>query len=650
MTPVHFNHLLRMALALLADRPRESVSCWCERELHFNEPDNRGPFTLLGREYVREPLDAWGDPLISDQVLIFGSQTGKTASIMGGAAWTIENDPARLFWVMPTRDVVRKFSRTRWIPMLKASPNLARLIPTGPRRYDFATLEQQIGNAIIDLIWSNSPSALASVPARCVILDEVDKFAEGGNREADAVSLAQQRTKNFPTPKRVKTTTPTLSTGLGWREFLKTDQRRRFLPCPMCKKSVVLAWSRDFTVFKPLTGAEAYVMWDKEAKRADGSWDLDRVERSARAQCPHCGGHILDGQKTLMDRAGEWRPTALAARGYRGWHLSSLYALGPETSFGKLAVKFLQAIVSLEGLQGFINGDLAEPWINQESSGERLEIIVGDDAPPVAGAVNILTVDYQETAPHFWYVVRAWETAEISGPGSRVSAPGTQTPDPRPKTPKKRLGTGHSRLIDFGSLDTWEELRAKQLEHKISDNHVTIDSGHAATVVYEQCLRWGAFARRPQSVPFFVGWTPSKGFPDRIEPWIDKKTKLPRPFQLGKAAIGHFRFELPLLEFNSPIVKDILERLRRGRTQWRWELCNKVDDTYFKHLDAEYKKPFYNRRTKRMVMVYIKRTQDWPDHLRDCEILQNVMAMLHELLPIATEAAGQDTRQKVKTA
>src|SRR5205809_3569654 len=107
-------------------------------------------------------------------------------------------------------------------------------------------------------------------------------------------------------------------------------------------------------------------------------------------------------------------------------------------------------MVAVEGLQVFVNGDLAEPWTNQESSGERLEIIVGDDAPPVAGAVPILTVDHQESTPHFWYVVRAWETAQIgfgvSGPGFGDSRATPQTQDPRPKTPAKRLGTGHSRL------------------------------------------------------------------------------------------------------------------------------------------------------------------------------------------------------------
>jgi phage terminase large subunit GpA-like protein len=69
---------------------------------------------------------------------------------------------------------------------------------------------------------------------------------------------------------------------------------------------VVLAWSKEYTVL-PKTGAEAYVVWDKEAKRGDGSWDLDRVERSARFRCPHCAGDILDAHKTWMNRNGIWK-------------------------------------------------------------------------------------------------------------------------------------------------------------------------------------------------------------------------------------------------------------------------------------------------------------------------------------------------------
>jgi len=122
------------------------------------------------------------------------------------------------------------------------------------------------------MVWSNSPAALASIPARVVILDEVDKFNEGGRKEADAVNLAEQRTKTFSNPKRIKTSTPTLSDGLIWQEFAKTDQRRRFMPCPHCGKLVLFAWSKAFTVF-PLTGNEAFIKWDSKARRPkDNSW------------------------------------------------------------------------------------------------------------------------------------------------------------------------------------------------------------------------------------------------------------------------------------------------------------------------------------------------------------------------------------------
>ncbi|HRZ45584.1 MAG TPA: hypothetical protein P5555_10375, partial [Candidatus Paceibacterota bacterium] len=36
-----------------------------------------------------------------------------------------------------------------------------------------------------------------------------------------------------------------------------------------------------------------------------------------------------------------------------------------------------------------------------------------------------------------------------------------------------------------------EEIREAQLAHGVTDNHVGIDSGHAAADVYAHCLRWG---------------------------------------------------------------------------------------------------------------------------------------------------------------
>ncbi len=600
-------------LAFFRDRPTATVSEWCEENLRFDEPDNRGPYSLAGREYAREPLDSFADPLVSDAVMVFGSQAGKTGIIMGGAAWIAANDPASMVWVMAAEGQAQKFSTTRWQPLLRASPCMAELLPTGARRFEVKALQQSIGASIVNFFGSNSPGNLASIPARIVIQDEVDKYDTGGRKEADASNLADQRTKNFGNAKRIKSSTPTLADGLIWQEFLKTDQRRRFIPCPHCGKMVLLAWSKQFTTFA-LTGAEAFATWDKAAKRG-ASWDLDAVERSARYECPHCAGRITDAHKTKMDRAGEWRPTAKAASGYRGWHLSSLYASSAQTTVGKLAVKFLQAKKSLLGLQGFINGDLAEVFENQDSRSKRTELIVIGSSPASGTApLPLLTADVQEVAPYFWYVAR------------------------------EHYAEGHSRRIGWGHCETWDELREIQLRYGAADNHVGVDSGYDAQTVYAQCLKWGRMVQMPNGqIPMWVGWTPLDGRPGYAK-FRDPKTGQPRLYDFSSARLSHTRFRLPLLGFNSWALKDILAKLRQGPEVaggLRWEVGDDPqNETYWRHLDAEVK-----AETARGRYEWRLRSKRWPNHLLDCEVMQLAMANFHRRL---LWAAGNDQPNETK--
>jgi hypothetical protein len=584
------------ALSFFADRPKQSPSDWCCENLRFDEPDNHGPFRMAGNEYNREPLDSFADQSITDRVMVYGSQAKKTGTIMGGGAYLSANDPCRIFWVMPSIGLAQKFSRTRLMPMLRASKGTKDLIPTGARRHDFKTLELQLGAAIIDFTGSNSAGNLASTPARAIFQDEVDKFDTGGT-EADASNLADQRCKNVPNPIKVKTSTPTIVEGLIWQEFLKTDMRRRFMPCPHCKKHVIFIWSKQYTIL-PLTGFEACVKWDQSAKRADGSWDLDRVEKSAHAECPHCGGHILDAHKTWMDRNGEWRPTKEAARSYRGWHLSSLYAITPETTFGKLAVKFLQAKNSLLGLQGFINGDLAEPYQAQDTLGKRVETI-SSGLDVTAEWKKLLTVDCQFNAPHFWFVVRAWNG-------------------------------GNSEGIQAGSCDTYEEIERIQKQHNIPDVGVAIDSGFGAksdAEVYRTCAAHSQIVARRDKKPLCIGWMPVKGMPG-YKRWNDQSTKLILPYTvrdidpfigLDKAGI----VAMSLFEFSGSFFLDILDNLRKGKGGFKWSVTQAMNTAeYWRHLDGEYKGQKLNKLTGKVTSDWIGRSSGWPNHLLDCEKIQ----------------------------
>ena len=98
---------LRQCLVKISiQRPRD----WCAENLYFDEPNNRGPFRLAGQEYIGDVLDDFANPLVADEVLVWGSQTKKTGTLMGGAAWAAVNDPCRFLWVMPSLTLAQSFS------------------------------------------------------------------------------------------------------------------------------------------------------------------------------------------------------------------------------------------------------------------------------------------------------------------------------------------------------------------------------------------------------------------------------------------------------------------------------------------------------------------------------------------------------------
>lgn len=593
---------------------KESASDWACKNIVIPATESRGGgrASLHGREYMRDLIDWFRKPDISDLAACFGSQVGKTMGVMFGLASAVIGCTSVL-WVMPNREMVRKHSKNRWMPLIAGSDGTAHLIPSGKDQHSWTVFDQRIGASIVQFVGSHSAASLSSTPVGLVILDEVDKLARSTKRdgnviEADAVNLAEQRTKDFPNPKRIKTSTPTVPDGAIWQEFLKGDQRRYNVPCPNCEKKIVLAWSKMMTVL-PLIGNESFVTWDSEAKRKDGIWDLGRVVNSARVECCFCGFHILDAHKTRMVRDGIWMPTnPHASTSFWSMHLPSMYAASPETNFGRLAEKFLTAKRSLMGPQGFINGELAEPFQNQHMATSRVEIISAAEAAPLADKVVVgLSADFQWVRPH-WWVARMFAK------------------------------NGDSRLVEFGPWETWEQLREIQIRLGVQDQDVVVDSAWGTQEVYSSCSKFGKHrivrdAKTGLAKMIWHGWTPCKG---RDENAIFTGPKGERRlFDVRVAPTG--KASLPLLEFNGPHIKDVLERLRKKQTAIRWEVNEKADAEYWRHMDSEVSRNVYDSRTRRMVRRWEPRSKDWPNHLRDCEIQHLARAMRDGVLNLLEE-------------
>lgn len=628
-----------------------TVSQWCEQNIRFNEPGRVGKFSFYGREYLRDPLNFYGDDSLTDMVLCFGTRTGKTTVMFGGAIFRLLQKARRMLFVHPASHGAAgacNVAKTRFIPILRASEVTAQLIPSGARRFDFTQAQQMLLNgSIADWVGSNSVGQLASNSMEDVNQDETDKFnvtrrrdSSGNEVEADSSKLADERTAEFRNPKRTKASTPTLAGGRIWTSLMETDLRRRFVPCPLCgrdhpkSKLCVIVWSATFTVlprtYGPGTSRElnsdiptAFVEWDKEARRADGSWDYDRVERSAGYRCPHCGGRFRDEEKVWADANGAWEATQRGAARTAGYHLPSWYSNHDQTTAGMLASDFLKSKRSPSGLRNFINSKCAEPYMSQDMATERIEIVRQSQIEITAEWKKVLTVDAQQKWPYFWFIVRAWNG-------------------------------GNSEGVQCGMADTVDELRAVQIAQGIPDAGVLIDSGYGAmreAEIYRECVRFGELRPRRTGFPIHIGWMPCKGFP-KLKRWpLEVKNAQGKliarhsvPYYLR--AMDPFRgttesgkIEMSLFEFSSKYYEDILASLRNSKLKhgYTWGVSKEMDaakfddgTTYWKHMDGHILKRIENKFTGLAREEYCQRHRDWPDHLLDCEISQVAAAHFFE--------------------
>ncbi len=104
---------------------------WAEDEIVLTrrQTETPGPYSTLLTPYVREPLQAFADPAVTDLCLCFGSQTSKTTAMMIGTAWRMVNNPVPSIWVMPSEHLARSFSENRWQPMVDDCDKLRALKP-----------------------------------------------------------------------------------------------------------------------------------------------------------------------------------------------------------------------------------------------------------------------------------------------------------------------------------------------------------------------------------------------------------------------------------------------------------------------------------------------------------------------------------------
>lgn len=382
--------------------PKQTISAWADanRYLSSESASEPGRWSTSRAEYLRGIMDAVSDAAVHTVVCMKGSQIGWTEVLNNCAGFFMDRDPAPLLVIQPTLEMGEAWSKDRLAPMLRDTPTIRGLVKDARARdSDNTLLHKVFPGGHITIVGANSPASLASRPIRIVLADEIDRYPVSAGSEGDPLKLAAKRQITFWNRKTILGSTPTLkATSVINREWLRSDQRRFFVPCPDCGHFQHLRWEQ--------------VRWDKEGEGADKR----HKPETAHYVCEDCGTLWDDPARWGAVSHGEWRATA-EFKGIAGFHVPGF--LSSWLTLPEIVAEFLEAKDSPELLQVFVNTILGEVW---EEQGETVDStsLAGRaeayDAESLPDEIIALTAGVDTQDDRLEVQVIAWGAHEESWP------------------------------------------------------------------------------------------------------------------------------------------------------------------------------------------------------------------------------------------
>lgn len=392
-----------------AFRPRErdaatgrplTVSQHADRYRVITEGSHRGPWSTDFAAYTREPMDAWTLPWVRQIILCFGPQSSKTQIALNCLAYAMDQDPGPAMWIVPDEKKAADAANKKILPMLRNSPRLAALL--SPRYRDTTERAIRLINGMEILIpWATSAAQLAAESIRYLFFDETDKYPDFSGKEADPISLGEQRVIAYPhTYKILKLSTPSTESGYIWRALSdEADEIRDYhVPCKACGHLQVMRFEN--------------ITYPREIK--DPRTFLRRRDL-VHYSCERCGMKWNDKDKRHAVAFGRWiarDPVPDSRPAVIGYHLPRWYS--PFTTFAESVAAYLRAQDEPGRMMVFVTQHMAEGYserIDEEKKeSEVLKAHVTTlPARTVPSRAVTLTAGYDSHKDYFKFAVWAWD-------------------------------------------------------------------------------------------------------------------------------------------------------------------------------------------------------------------------------------------------
>lgn len=349
----------------LRPAPVESMARWADTWRQIAKGPEKGQWRTSRTPYLAEPMECMGEGSTVEKVVMqFATQLGKTEVLYNTILQRIHRSPQDMMVVQPTLTDAKQHSRERFMPTVRRMPEVAKQLARPTSRDASTTWETKslAGGSTLFFAGANSARSLASKPLGLVCCDEIDGYPLDVDGEGDPLTLIGERMSNFSNRKLLLCSTPTIREFSRIEaEYLQSDRRRFWVPCPHCGEYQVLEWGST---------TDHGIKWLKtEAGEA-------RPETAVYV-CQHHGCTIEEHAKTGMLAAGAWRADMPGAQMglVAGFHLSKLYSPVGWRSWRWMVAKWIEARSAERAgdttkLKGFVNTSLAETW---EDQGEKAD-------------------------------------------------------------------------------------------------------------------------------------------------------------------------------------------------------------------------------------------------------------------------------------
>lgn len=351
-----------------------------------------------------------------------GSQMGKTdgcqLNVMGHR---LEDDPAPILYIGPTRSIVEKTIEPRIMSMFRSCSLWERTA----RGKSSTKTHKRVAGVTVRLAWAGSASELAADPAAIVLLDELDRMDANVEGEGSPFEMAEARAFTYPDGRIIVTSTPKMgsveavtdeATGLAhwrvadsedvqspiWQLWQEGTRYEWAWPCPECSEYFVprfelLTWPDDCTP--------------------------QRALREAKLECPRCGSLIGDERKAEMNARGLYAAPgqSVATDGTVSGEIEqsdtlSFWVSGlasPWQTFGQRARAYLNAQKSgkPERVQGVINTGFGELY-SLKGQAPDWQVVAALREPykfdEIPRGVKLLTCGVDVQKDRLYYVIRGW--------------------------------------------------------------------------------------------------------------------------------------------------------------------------------------------------------------------------------------------------